>query len=233
MTRMRAATNRLLDQLPSRDREELLASCEDVELMQGQVLAEPGEPVGHVYFPRTSSIARVIEAGGGSKLGVELIGNEGMLGASLLLGIASSPVQAMVQGAGTAWKMGAGRFRSSLTEGSALRRAGHAYLFVLFDQLSRTAGCTRFHLVEERLARWLLMTSDRACSNAFHMTHEFLAHTLGVRRVGITRAATALQRKKLIHYARGEIVILDRKGLVKVACACYAADLASYQRVLG
>ncbi|HEX4333419.1 MAG TPA: Crp/Fnr family transcriptional regulator, partial [Usitatibacter sp.] len=145
---------------------------------------------------------------------------------------ASSPARAVVQGHGAAWRMTAARFRMSLAEGSALRRAGHAYLFVLFDQLARTSGCTRFHLLEERLARWLLMTSDRARSNAFHMTHEFLAHTLGVRRVGITRAAMSLQQRELIHYARGEISILDRKGLVKAACACYAADLASYQRVL-
>src|SRR6185312_9267338 len=208
-------TNRLLDQLPGRDREATLAQCEDVELTQGEVLAQPGEPVGHVYFPRTSSIARVVEAGGGSSLGVALIGNEGMFGASLLLGIASSPARAVVQGRGMAWRMSSARFRASLTDASALRRAGHAYLFVLFDQLARTSGCTRFHLLEERLARWLLMTSDRAGSSAFHMTHEFLAHTLGVRRVGITRAATALQGRRLIHYARGEIVILDRKGLVK------------------
>ncbi|HEX4780824.1 MAG TPA: Crp/Fnr family transcriptional regulator [Usitatibacter sp.] len=226
-------TNRLLAQLPRRDREDVLEHCQDVELMQGQVLAQPGEPVGHVYFPRTSSIARVVEAGGGSSLGVALIGNEGMFGASLLLGIASSPARAVVQSHGSALRMSAARFRMSLTEGSALRRAGHSYLFVLFDQLARTSGCTRFHLLEHRLARWLLMTSDRAGSSTFHMTHEFLAHTLGVRRVGITRAATDLQRRKLIHYARGEIVILDRKGLVKAACACYAADLASYQRVLG
>jgi len=226
-------TNRLLGQLPRRDHEELLAQCEDVELVQGEVLARPGELMAHVYFPTTSSIARVVEAGGGSSLGVALIGNEGMFGASLLLGIASSPARAVVQGAGAAWKMSAVRFKSSLTSRGGLRRAGHSYLYVLFDQLARTAGCTRFHLLEERLARWLLMTSDRACSSSFHMTHEFLARTLGVRRVGITRAATALQRRKLIHYARGEIVILDRRGLVKAACACYAADLASYQRVLG
>jgi len=228
-----SASNRLLAQLPRRDREDFLANCEDVDLVQGEVLAQPGEPMGHVYFPRTSSIARVVEAGGGASLGVALIGNEGMFGASLLLGITSSPARAVVQARGAAWKMSAARFRTSLAEGSALRRAGHSYLFVLFDQLARTAGCTRFHLVEERLARWLLMTSDRAGSSAFHMTHEFLAHTLGVRRVGITRAATALQRRGLIHYARGEIAILDRKGLVKAACACYAADLASYKRVLG
>jgi len=227
------AINRLLAQLPRREHEELLAHCEDVDLVQGQVLALPGELMDHVYFPMSSSIARVVEAGNGSSLGVALIGNEGMFGASLLLGITSSPARAVVQGAGAAWKMSAARFKSSLAEKIALRRAGHSYLYVLFDQLARTAGCTRFHLLEERLARWLLMTSDRAGSSSFHMTHEFLAHTLGVRRVGITRAATALQKRKLIHYARGEIVILDRKGLVKAACACYAADLASYQRVLG
>jgi CRP-like cAMP-binding protein len=226
-------TNRLLDRLPRRDRDGALAHCEGVELVQGQVLAEPGELLAHVYFPTTGSIARVVEAGMGSSLGVALIGNEGMFGASLLLGIASSPARALVQGAGGAWKMSASRFRMSLDEASPMRRAAHSYLFVLFDQLARTAGCTRFHLLEERLARWLLMSSDRARSSAFHMTHEVLARTLGVRRVGITRAATALQRRKLIHYARGEIVILDRKGLVKAACACYAADLASYERVLG
>jgi len=226
-------SNRLLAKLPRRDREAFLEHCEEVELMQGQVLAEPGGPMSHVYFPRTSSIARVVEAGGGSSLGVALIGNEGMFGASLLLGIASSPARPIVQGRGAAWRMTASRFRASLAGKSALRRAGRSYLFVLFDQLARTSGCTRFHLVEERLARWLLMTSDRARSSAFHMNHEFLAHTLGVRRVGITRAATALQRRGLINYARGEIVILDRKGLVKVACACYAADLESYKRVLG
>jgi len=225
--------NRLLEQLPRRDRRGLLGQCEEAHLLQGEILAQPGEPVSHVYFPTTSSIARVVEAGGGSSLGVALIGNEGMFGASLLLGIATSPARAVVQVRGGAWKMSAARFRAALPRASALRRAGHSYLFVLFDQLARTAGCTRFHLVEERLARWLLMTSDRAGSGAFHMTHEFLARTLGVRRVGITRAATALQRRGLIHYARGEIEILDRKGLVKAACACYAADLESYQRVLG
>ena len=226
------ATNRLLDQLPRPERLRLLGHCEEIELAQGEILAEPREWIGHVYFPTTSSIARVIEAGGGASLGVALIGNEGMLGASLMLGIDSSQARAVVQSGGRALKMSATRFRAALTEG-ALRRAGHWYLFVLFDQLARTSGCTRFHLLEERLARWLLMTSDRAHSSAFHMTHEHLAHTLGVRRVGITGAATSLQARKLIRYSRGEIVILDRKGLAAAACSCYAADLASYRRVLG
>lgn len=228
-----SATNRLLDQLPRAERQRLLAHCEVVDLTQGEILAEPREWIGHVYFPTTSSIARVIEAGGGASLGVELIGYEGMLGVSLMLGIDSSLARALVQGGGGALKMSATRFRASVAEDGALRRAGHSYLFVLFDQLARTSGCTRFHLLEERLARWLLMSADRAQSGAFHMTHEFLAHTLGVRRVGITAAATSLQARKLIRYSRGEIVILDRKGLAAAACSCYAADLASYRRVLG
>lgn len=224
--------NRLLARLPGDDLENLLAHCEDVELVQGQILAEAGEVATDVYFPSTGSIARVVEAGDGSSLGVALVGNEGMLGASLLLGIAASPARAVVQGHGSAWKMSAARFRRSFTSATELRRAGHSYLFVLFDQLERTSGCTRFHLLEERLARWLLMTSDRAGSSEFHMTHELLARTLGVRRVGITRAATALQQRKLIRYWRGDIRILDRKGLVKAACGCYAADLQSYERIM-
>jgi CRP-like cAMP-binding protein len=224
--------NRLLARLPGNDLENVLAHCEDVELVQGQILAEAGGLVTHVYFPITGSIARFVEAGDGSSLGVALIGNEGMFGASLLLGIAASPERAVVQGRGAAWKMSATRFRVSLTRGAELRRAGHSYLFVLFDQLERTSGCTRFHLLEKRLARWLLMTSDRAGSSGFHMTHELLARTLGVRRVGITRAATALQQRSLIRYWRGEIRIVDRKGLVKAACGCYAADLESYQRIM-
>ena len=225
--------NRLLDQLSRAQRRVLLGSCEDVELVQGEILAWPGVPIAHVYFPTTSSIARIVESGGGTSLGVALVGSEGMIGASLLLGIDGSLARAVVQSSGRAWRMGASAFRASVAGDGALRLAGQRYLFVLLDQLARTAGCTRFHLVEERLARWLLMTSDRAHTRSFHVTHELLARTLGVRRVGITHAATALQARKLIHYARGEVVILDRKGLAKLACACYAADLASYRRVLG
>jgi CRP-like cAMP-binding protein len=229
--KLESVTNRFLGQLPRAQRERLLAHCEGVDLAQGEVLARPGEPIAHVYFPVTSSIARVIETGE-SSLGVALIGNEGMLGASLLLGIGNSPARAVVQGTGLAFRLGEARFRGLLAEEGALRGAGNRYLFVLFAQLARTSGCTRFHVLEQRLARWLLMSADRACSSTFHLTHEFLAHTLGVRRVGITRAATSLQARGLIRYSRGEIMVLDRKGLVRAACTCYAADLASYRRVL-
>ena len=225
-------TNRLLDELPRRDREELIAACDPVELALGEVLAKPGKPIAHVYFPTESRISLVTTMGGGPSLEVALVGNEGMLGLPLVLRIDESPIHAVVQGAGHAWRMGASRFRRVLDEGSALRRELHRYLFVLMSQLGHTAGCTRFHVVEQRLARWLLMTADRAHSESFHMTHEALAQSLGVRRVGITRAASSLQQRKLIGYSRGEITIQNRQGLEKASCGCYQTDRNIYAYVM-
>jgi CRP-like cAMP-binding protein len=139
----------------------------------------------------------------------------------------------LVQGAGSAFRITTVLFRQQLAKSPALQQILMRYLYVTIMQLALTGACTRFHVVEARLARWLLMTEDRAHSNQFHITHVFLAYMLGVRRVGITRAASSLQQKKLISYQRGNITILNRAGLEAASCNCYQADKETYQNILG
>ncbi|APV52414.1 Crp/Fnr family transcriptional regulator [Betaproteobacteria bacterium GR16-43] len=226
-------TNRLLDRLAERDRTHVLAKCERVELTYGEILAEPGAPVRDAYFPIGSFISLLKPMDGKYILEVALAGSEGLYGVSLALGVEVSPVQAVVQGAGPAWRIGAAGFRRELERTPALRDGVDRYIHVLMAQLIQTSGCNRFHVVEKRVARWLLMTADRTHASTFHITHEFLAHMLGVRRVGITEAAGALQQRKLIGYTRGVLSILDRRGLEGAACSCYRADLNTYEAALG
>ena len=227
------AVNRLLEGLPASHRRRMLAGCETVELAFGEVLYTPGETLSHVYFPTRSFISLVMPIGGAASLEVGLVGNEGMFGVPLALGVDVSPVRAVVQGAGPGLRMDAARFGRELQRSPELQRQIDRYIFIQMSQLSQTAACTRFHVVEARLARWLLMTQDRAHANAFHITQQFLALMLGVRRVGVTKAASSLQKRRLIHYSRGNITVLDRIGLRAASCVCYRADREAYDQILG
>ena len=225
--------NRLLEALPRSDLRRMLAGFETVELAFADVLYTPGERLSQVYFPTTSFISLIMPVNSSASIEVGLVGNEGMFGIPLALGVDVSPVRAVVQGAGSALRMDAPTFCRELGRSQALQREIDRYVFVHVTQLAQTAACTRFHVVEARLARWLLMTQDRAHADAFHVTQEFLALMLGVRRVGVTKAASSLQKRNLIHYSRGDITVLDRRGLKAASCGCYKADRESYDRILG
>jgi len=213
--------NSLLAALPRRDYRRLLSGLEPVTLTFGEILYEPGKPIRHVYFPTDSLVSLLTLADGHLALEVGMVGHEGMVGTPVPLGINVSAVRALVQGSGTAMRMTSARFRKEFHNCPPLQRALYRYIHVLMAQVTQTAACNRFHVVEARLARWLLMTRDRVRASQFRLTQEFLAHMLGVRRVGVTKAASALQQKKLIIYSRGEISILDGQGLEAAACRCY------------
>lgn len=225
--------NRLIAALPARSRLRVLASCDQLELVLAQVLHESGERIRDVYFPLNCVIALMISLDNGARLEVGIIGNEGMLGTPLLLGVRDSLQHAVVQGAGAALRMSATAFRRLCKEDAALRQAMNLYIQVRMNQLAQTAACTHRHDVESRVARWMLMTRDRALSDGFHLTHEFLADMFGVRRVSITQAAGSLQGRGLISYRRGEITILNGAGLEKASCLCYGRGKAMYAQTMG
>lgn len=223
----------ILAGLPRLDRDALLESCDLIEMKLGESLYDPGERMRFVYFPTGSLVSLVATTDRTSRVEVALIGAEGMVGMSSMLDIGTAPFKALVQGAGSAWRMETGEFLRHLQHRPLLAKRLARYLYVRVVDLAQLVTCTRFHLVEPRLARWLLMTRDRAHSHRFHLTHELMALMLGVRRAGISIAAESLQERGLITYSRGQLEIRDARGLERASCSCYTRSRESYLRHMG
>jgi len=225
--------NGLLDRLSSADRAHVLRVGREVDLEFGKTISESDERIRFVYFPTTSYISLITPRGAAESLEVGLVGSEGVFGITLLLGIDTSPLKGLVQGGGKAIRVTAEQFRRAFAERRTFQRVTNAYLYVLMAQIAQTAACGRYHPLEARMARWLLMTHDRAGSETFRLTHEFLAHMLGVRRAGVTEAAGLFQKRNLIQYQRGVVRVLNRAGMEAACCACYDALNGLYEQHLG
>jgi CRP-like cAMP-binding protein len=223
------AENQLIEGLAGSDRKRVLALCEPVQLVLSEVLGEAGTPTRSVLFPVNGFVSLITQVDQGDGLEVGMVGREGMLGVQLTLGVTAAPLRAVVQGPGEAWRIGRVPFMRELARNPALRRMLDRYVYVLMLQLATGSACRSYHDLGSRLARWLLMSHDRAHRDHFHVTHEFMATMLGVRRVGVTVAAGALQARGFIRYHRGEVTVLDRPALETLSCSCYVADRLAYQ----
>ena len=220
--------NQLLAALPGKEYKRLLPHLEYVRLPFMEVLYESGEPIKHVYFPNDGLISLLVVMEDETPREVGLIGNDGMLGVPVALGMNTTPLRALIQMSGSAMRMKSQALRDELKRGGALQNVLQRYSHALFTQVSQSAACASSHAVEKRLSRWLLMTHDRAPGDEFAMKHEFMAMMLGVTRSVVTRAAGNLQNKKMIRYTRGQVTIIDRSRLEATACECYAVVKAVY-----
>jgi CRP-like cAMP-binding protein len=216
--------NHLIQQLPAEVRHRFLKRCESFDLHLSTELSVRGQPLTHACFPRSGFISLVIDVDSHPALEVGMVGRESMLGAELVLGLAKTPWRALVQGPGSSWRIGAQALRQCLVDMPDLQTAVQTSLLVRLHQQTLASACERFHMIGPRLARWLLMSQDRAQSDTFHVTQAFLALMLGVRRVGVTIAASGFQDSGIITYHRGEVTVLDRAALEAQACSCYVAD---------
>lgn len=226
----KSPSNHLWASIPASERARLLETATLVDLELSQVLCERDALLQYAYFPIScfiSSVAVIPEHPG---VEVGMVGNEGMLGAHLVLGMRNAPLRVLVQGAGQAWRIDAQILMQMLPECPALLTLLQRYLYVLLQQLASSAACLHFHPINQRLARWLLMSEDRAQRSSFTMTHVFLAYMLGVRRVSITNAASELQKTGVIHYHRGAITVLSRHRLKQAACSCYAEEQKRFKK---
>ena len=215
------AANRLLAALPVKEYRRLLPELEQVTMPFAEVIYEPDDPIRHVYFPNDCVVSLLAQVADRSTLEVGLVGNEGVAGIPVFMGVEASRLRAIVQGEGTAMRMKASVLRKESARAGPLHSLLHLYAHSLLTQVSRSAACNRFHVVDARLARWLLMTGDRLGADEFRLTQDFISNMLGVRREGVSKAASILQKDGLIQYSRGRIKILDRAGLEAVSCECY------------
>lgn len=225
-------SNGLLAVLPDEDRLRLTSMLERVQLSAGQAIQDAGEALTHAYFPMSAivSVLFVTESGGSAEIAV--VGREGMIGIPIFMGGGSTPARAVVQSAGTAFRISAGALRTEFARSQPLRQVLLRYTQALIAQMAQIAVCNRHHTVDQQLCRWLLMRLDRGSGNNVTATQEFISHMLGVRRESVTDAASALQRANVIRYQRGRITVLDRPGLERGSCECYEVVRAEYERLL-
>ena len=222
-SRPKQVNNQLIAGLPSKLRVRMTAVSDTVDLHVASLLCESGKPFPFAYFPLSGRISLQAKLSNHPPLELGLVGSEGMLGINLLLGIRAAPVSAIVQASGSALRFPAALLASELDQEPSLRRMLGRYLFDTVIQLAQSTACARFHPIEPRLARSLLLVQDRAHGDDFHLTHQSLADMLGVQRSAISIAAGTLQAGGMIRYSRGTITVLDRSGLERAACECYAA----------
>jgi len=224
--------NHLLAALPKAEFDRLQPNLELVHLPLGQVLYESGCLLHHVYFPISSIISMLYVLEDGSSAEIAVVGFEGILGISLFMGGETTPSRAVVQSAGYGYSLKAHLMKAEFNRAGPMQRLLLRYTQALITQMTQTAVCNRHHTIEQQLCRWLLLSLDRLTSDSLTMTQDLIANMLGVRREGVTEAAGKLQRAGLIRYARGHIEVLDRKGLEKSVCECYAVVKLEFDRLL-
>jgi CRP-like cAMP-binding protein len=228
----RAESNWLLAALSDEVYASVSAACATVPAPFKEILIEPNVPMQDVYFPLSGCLSIVTVMKNGTSVEVGTVGWEGMCGVSLLNGVAAVPTRCVVQVAGTLKRIEREKFAQLLRNHEELRALMHRYAQAWMDQVGLAGSCNGLHAVEQRCARWLLITHDRVESDHLPLTQEFLGVMLGVRRASVTVAASALQRAGLINYKRGKIVVLDRAGLEAASCECYAMMRDAYDRLL-
>jgi CRP-like cAMP-binding protein len=226
------STNDLLAALPHADWQRWLPELESVDMPLGQVLYESGSTLSHVYFPTTSIVSLLYVMENGASAEIAVVGNEGIVGISLFMGGGSTPSRAVVQSAGRGLRLNAQMLKNEFNQGGPVLHLLLRYTQALITQMAQTAVCNRHHSLDQQLCRWLLLSLDRLRDNELVMTQELIANMLGVRREGVTGAALSLQKDGLIHYTRGHISVLDRSGLEKRTCECYAVVKKEYDRLL-